>query len=274
MPLPYTSFPPLRPFVLAMLNKLFDLSGRVALITGGSKGIGKAIARAFAEAGADVAISARHADELVKATSEIKQGLSRRVEHCVADMTDRKSVAALVLWARNTMGKVDILVNNAGSNKPQTLVDTTDDSWDQIIELNLTSCMELARAFAPGMVERRWGRIIHLSSVMALASNPGRGVYSATKAALVGMARAHALELGPHGVTVNCIAPGPVATDLPMTILNDDQKKKFAELTAVKRWGQTSDMVGPALLLASDAGAFMTGTVIVADGGMLCRTFD
>jgi len=257
-----------------MFHQLFNLTGRVALITGGSKGIGKAIARALAEAGAHVAISARHEDELQEAAVEIGAGLGVRVETLVADMYQRDDVDRLASWALSTFGRVDILFNNAGSNRPQPLVETTDDSWDRIFELNVTSCMRLARALAPQMIERRWGRIIHLSSVMALASNPGRGCYSATKAALIGMARAHALELGPYGVTVNCIAPGPVATDLPMSVLNDEQKQKFAELTAVKRWGQTSDMVGPALLLASDAGAFMTGTVIVADGGMLCRTFD
>lgn len=257
-----------------MFHQLFNLTGRVALITGGSKGIGKAIARALAEAGAHVAISARHEDELREAAIEIGAGLGVRVETLVADMYRRDDVDRLASWALSTFGRVDILFNNAGSNRPQLLVDTTDDSWDRIFELNVTSCMRLARALAPQMIERRWGRIIHLSSVMALASNPGRGCYSATKAALIGMARAHALELGPYGVTVNCIAPGPVATDLPMSVLNDEQKHKFAELTAVKRWGQTIDMVGPALLLASDAGAFMTGTVIVADGGMLCRTFD
>ena len=257
-----------------MLNRLFDLSGRTALITGGSKGIGKAIARGYAEAGANIAISSRHEDELKKAVAEIKDGLNVRVEYCVADMNDRKQSDELAAWALKSFGRVDILVNNAGSNKPQALVDQKDEAWDNIIELNLTSCMRLARSLAPQMVERKWGRIIHLSSVMALASNPARGCYSATKAALIGMARAHALELGPHGVTVNCIAPGPVATDLPMSILNDEQKKRFEHLTAVKRWGQTIDMVGPALLLGSDAGAFITGNVIVADGGMLCRTFD
>jgi 3-oxoacyl-[acyl-carrier protein] reductase len=257
-----------------MLNKLFDLSGRVALVTGGSKGIGKAVARAYAEAGADVAISARHEDELKKAAAEIKDGLNVRVEYFVADMLQRDQVQQLATSVTAKLGKVDILVNNAGSNKPQQLVDITEEGWDEILELNLTSCMLLARALAPGMIQRKWGRIIHLSSVMALASNPGRGLYSATKAGLIGMARAHALELGPAGVTVNCIAPGPVMTDLPMNLLNDTQKKKFAELTAVKRWGQPIDMVGPALLLATDAGAFITGNVIVADGGMLCRTFE
>ncbi len=124
------------------------------------------------------------------------------------------------------------------------------------------------------MIERRWGRIIHLSSVMALASNPGRGLYSGTKAALIAMARAHALELGPFGITVNCLAPGPIATDLPMNLLSAEQKQRFSDRTAVKRWGQPIDMVGPTLMLASDAGAYITGNVILADGGMLCRTFD
>jgi NAD(P)-dependent dehydrogenase (short-subunit alcohol dehydrogenase family) len=253
---------------------LFNLSGRTALVTGGSKGIGKAIARGFAEAGADVVICSRHADELEKAASEIRQGLKVRVDCHVADMHDRRQVDDLAVRALKSSGRIDILVNNAGSNRPQPLVETRDQDWDEILELNLTSCMRLARALVPGMIERKWGRIIHLSSVMALASNPGRGCYSATKAALLGMARAHALELGPHGITVNSIAPGPIATDLPMSVLNDQQKQKFQELTAVKRWGQVVDLVGPALLLASDAGAFITGNVILVDGGMLCRTFD
>lgn len=255
------------------LNQLFNLSGRTALVTGGSKGIGKAMARAFAEAGAHIAISARHEDELKKAAAEIGQDLKIRVEYFVADMTQRDEVKKLAQEVLAKMGRVDVLVNNAGSNKPQNLVDTTAEVWEEILTLNLTSCNLLSQLLAPQMVQRKWGRIIHLSSVMALASNPGRGLYSATKAALIGMARAHALELGPHGVTVNCIAPGPVATDLPMSLLSDEQKKSFAERTAVKRWGETIDMVGPALLLATDAGAFITGNVIVADGGLLCRTF-
>jgi 3-oxoacyl-[acyl-carrier protein] reductase len=257
-----------------MLSKLFNLSGRTALVTGGSKGIGKAISRAYAEAGANIAISARHDEELKKAAAEIAEGLKVRVETFVSDLADREQATALGEQVLKKMGRVDILVNNAGSNQPQNLVNITEESWDRILQLNLTSCMLVARSLAPQMIERKWGRIIHLSSVMALASNPGRGLYSATKAALIGMTRAHALELGPMGVTVNCIAPGPVATDLPMSILTPEQKQKFAELTAVKRWGQPIDMVGPALLLGSDAGAFITGNVIVADGGMLCRTFD
>lgn len=257
-----------------MINKLFDLSGRVALVTGGSKGIGKAIARGFAESGADVAICARHEPELRNTAVEIADRLDTRIEPFVADLLDRSQAIDLAKQVVDRMGKVDILVNNAGSNEPQPLTETTDESWDRILELNFTSCMQLARALAPQMIERRWGRIIHMSSVMALASKEGRGLYSGTKAALLSMAQAHALELGPHGITVNCIAPGPIMTDLPMSLLSDEQKKTFAERTAVKRWGQPIDMVGPALLLASEAGAFISGTYILADGGMLGRTFD
>lgn len=257
-----------------MYPDLFSLKGRCALVTGGSKGIGKAIARIFAEAGADVAICARHEDEVQRAVAEIQSGLDVNVAGRVTDLAEPHEVKELADWAHRTLGKVDIVVNNAGGNKPQNLVDTTDEVWEYILELNFTACMRLAKYLVPEMIERKWGRVIHISSVMAFASVPGRGLYSATKAALIGMSRAHALELGPHGITVNCLAPGPVATDLPMSLLSDEQKKAFAERTCIKRWAEPVDMAGPALLLASEAGAYITGNVILADGGMLCRTFD
>ncbi len=257
-----------------MIQDAFRLDGRVALVTGGSKGIGKAIARAYVEAGADVAISARHGNELQDAAEEIRGGVDRHVAPFVADMTDRSQVSRLAADVVAKFGKVDVLVNNAGSNQPQALVDTTDEVWDRIVELNLTSCMILSRALAPQMIERKWGRIIYMSSIMAVASNLARGVYSATKAGLCGMTRSQALELGPHGITVNCIGPGPIMTDLPMSLLSDEQKEIFAQRTALKRWGEPAEMAGPALLLASDAGAYISGTMILADGGLLCRTFD
>jgi len=257
-----------------MLKELFNLSGRAALVTGGSKGIGKAVARGLAEAGANVAIAARHEDELKKAQAEISDNLGVKVAYYVADMNDRAAVKKLAADVLKAFGRCDVLFNNAGSNNPQALIETTDEVWDNIIELNLTSCMLLSREIAPSMIRNKWGRIIYTSSIMGLASNPARGCYSATKAALIGMARAQALELGPHGITVNCLAPGPIATDLPMTLLSPEQKKVFAERTALKRWGQTIDMVGPVLMLATDAGAYVTGNVIVGDGGILCRTFD
>ncbi len=257
-----------------MISQLFDLSGRVALVTGGSKGIGKAVARGLAEAGAKVAISARTEADLKQAAAEIGAGLDAEVATFVVDMNDRAQVKQLAADVLKRFGRCDVLFNNAGSNRPQPLVDTTEEAWDYIVELNLTSCMLLSRELAPAMIANKWGRIVYTSSIMGLASNPGRGCYSATKAALLGLARAQALELGPHGITVNCLAPGPVATDLPMSLLSPEQKKIFAERTAVKRWGQPIDMVGPVLMLSSEAGAFITGNVILADGGILCRTFD
>jgi NAD(P)-dependent dehydrogenase (short-subunit alcohol dehydrogenase family) len=257
-----------------MIHTLFQLQGRVALVTGGSKGIGLAIARGLAECGADVVICSRHQEQLERAAAEIREGLATRVEPVVADMSDRRQVEKLAAQSLARMGRIDILVNNAGTNQPQTLRETTDEVWDRLLELNLTSCMRLTRALVPQMVERKWGRVIYISSIMGLASSPGRGCYSATKAALLRLAQAHALELGPYGITVNCIAPGPVMTDLPMSLLSDEQKERFARRTALGRWGEPREMVGPAILLATEAGAYITGSYILADGGVLCRTFD
>jgi NAD(P)-dependent dehydrogenase (short-subunit alcohol dehydrogenase family) len=255
------------------MNPLFDLTNRVSLVTGGSKGLGKAMALALADAGADVILSSRHENELVDAANEIRKGTGRRAEIFVADMIQPADVARLARFAEDKFGRVDILINNAGSNTPQPLDATTDEAWDAIVELNLSSCMRLSRALVGGMKERRWGRLLFTSSIMALASNPGRGAYSATKAALVGMVRAYALELGPYNITVNCIAPGPFLTDLPMSLLSDEQKKAFAARAALGRWGEPHELAGPALMFCSEAGSYITGATLVVDGGTLCRTF-
>ncbi len=255
------------------LIKLFDLTGRVALVTGGSKGLGLAMARVYAEAGADVFITSRHEDELKAAVAQIKDGNSGRVEYAVIDMTDRAAVDKLGKSVEAKLGRIDILVNNAGSNLPQQIDQIKDADWDRLVELNLSSCMALARAVTPGMRQRKWGRIIHISSIMGLASKEGRNAYSATKAALVGMAKATAQDVGADGITVNCIAPGPFLTDLPGKMLSDAEKKVFADRTALGRWGQPRELAGTALLLGSDAGSYITGTVLVVDGGTLCKTF-
>ena len=255
------------------MTALFNLQGRVALVTGGSKGLGKAMARGFAEAGADVYISSRHADELQAAAAEIAAGTTARVAWTVADMSRRSECFRLAEAAMEEFGRVDVLVNNAGSNVPQVVDQITDDVWDRILELNLSSCMALTRALVPQMKERRWGRVIHISSIMGLASKSGRNIYSATKSALLGLARASALDLGRYGVTVNCIAPGPFLTDLPGSVLTAAEKQSFADRTALGRWGDPRELAGPALLLASDAGSYITGTVLVVDGGTLAGTF-
>ncbi len=256
-----------------MKDTLFDLSGRVALVTGGSKGLGKAMARGFAEAGADVVICSRREEELQSALDEIIDGTGVRGAYFRADLSRRDSVQPLADSAVAEMGKVDILVNNAGSNVPEELDEITDENWDRHLELNLSSCMALGRALVPQMKQRAWGRIIYISSIMALGSKAGRSVYSGTKAALVGMARAQALELGTHGITVNCLAPGPFLTDLPAGVLSEQEQAVFAERTAVKRWGDPRELAGPALLLASEAGSYITGETLVVDGGTMCSIF-
>jgi len=255
-----------------MASPLFDLTGKTALITGGSRGLGRAMARGFAEAGADVMITSRHEEELKVAQETVAKGLSRKVEMRVCDMTDAQQVDDLAKAAVARLGKVDILVNNAGTNIPQPIDQVTDAAWDTTMMLNLTSIMRLTRALVPAMKERKWGRIIHISSVLGLGGKEGRNSYCATKAALTGLARASALDLGPFNVTVNCIAPGPFLTDLPGKLLSDEQKKHFASRTAFGRWGRPEEIVGPALMLASDAGSYVTGSTLLVDGGNMART--
>jgi len=251
---------------------LFDLSGRVALVTGGSKGLGKAMARGFAQAGADIVISSRHTDELEKALPEILEGTGRRGLIVTVDLSQRSEAERLAKTALEQMGRVDILVNNAGTNVPSPIDQVKDEDWDRVIELNLSACMVLTRALVPQMKERRWGRVIHISSVLGLGSKTGRNVYSATKRAVIGLAQASALDLGPFGITVNCIAPGPFLTDLPMNLLSDAEKQSFSNRTALGRWGKPEEMAGPALMLASEAGSYITGEVLVVDGGVMAHT--
>ncbi len=255
------------------MHGLFDLRGKVALVTGGSKGLGKAMALGLAEAGARLFLCSRHADELAAAGQEIVAATGVEVAWDTADMSRRDECDRLAQAALARFGQIDILINNAGSNVPQSIDSITDEAWDRIVELNLSSCMALTRAVVPGMKSRGWGRVIHISSIMGLASKAGRNSYSATKSALLGLARASALDLGRHGITVNCIAPGPFLTDLPASVLSPAEQQAFADRTAVGRWGNPRELAGPALLLASDAGSYITGTVLVVDGGTLAGTF-
>ena len=250
-----------------MTGNAYDLTGRAALVTGGSKGIGKAIAGALAAAGAEVMISARHEDELAGAEEELSAGAPGRICYRVADMTSRDAVEALARAATERLGKVDILVNNAGSNQPEPVTEITDEAWDRIVELNLTSCVLLTRALATGMKERGWGRVIYMASIMAVVAAAGRSAYCGTKGALVSLAHAQAIELGPHGITVNCISPGPILTDLPRTMFSPEQQAAFAGATALGRWGETDEIAAPALMLASNAGSYITGANLVVDGG-------
>jgi NAD(P)-dependent dehydrogenase (short-subunit alcohol dehydrogenase family) len=254
-----------------MPPSLFDLTGRAVLVTGGNKGLGKAMARGLAEAGADVVIASRHESELKTALDEILAGTGRKGAYVVADVSDRADVEKLARDAVRHLGRIDILVNNAGMNAPQPIDGITDDTWDRVVQVNLTSAMALTRALVPGMKERKWGRVVHISSIMSLVSKEKRNVYSATKAALNGLTKASALDLGAFNVTVNCIAPGPFLTDMPMSVLSDSEKKAFADRTALGRWAQPRELVGPVLLLCSEAGSYVTGQVLIVDGGYTAR---
>jgi NAD(P)-dependent dehydrogenase (short-subunit alcohol dehydrogenase family) len=250
---------------------LFSVKGKTALVTGGSKGLGKAMARGLVEAGADVVISSRHENELKPALDEILRGTDRKGRYIVADMSKRAEVARLARTTLDLMGRVDILVNNAGTNIPQAIDQIKDEDWDAVMETNLNSIMVLTRALVPQMKSRGWGRIIHISSVMGFISKEGRNAYSATKSALLGLARANALDLGRFGITVNCLAPGPFLTDLPARLLSAEEKQQFSHITALGRWAEPKELVGPLLLLASEAGGYITGETLVVDGGWLAR---
>jgi len=252
-------------------NTPFDLRGRAALITGGTRGLGKAMARIFAQAGAAVAICGRNESQAKSSAAEIASETGVRVEPLVADVGKRTETERLAREAVARLDKIDILICNAGWNIPKPADAIRDEDWDVLFELNVTSAMVLTRALAQGMKDRRWGRIIYTSSIMAFASTPDRVAYSATKSALNGMVKANALYLGPYGITVNCLAPGPFATDMPMSLLSKEQQDTFAKRTAVGRWGMPSELAPAALLLASDAGSYITGTILVVDGGATAR---
>lgn len=230
-----------------------------------------AMARGFAECGAKVMICSRNEAELRAAVREISDGLDVEVRYVVTDMSKRDEVDALAAAALEAFGTVDILVNNAGVNTPQPIDEITDDAWDRVLEINLTSIMRLTRALVPAMKAQRWGRVIHISSVLGVGSKPARNAYSASKAALMGLAKASALDLGPFGITVNCIGPGPFLTDMPMSLLSEAEKEEFSNVTALKRWGQPRELAGPALLLASEAGSYITGEMLLVDGGAFAR---
>jgi NAD(P)-dependent dehydrogenase (short-subunit alcohol dehydrogenase family) len=253
------------------LNTPFDLTGRTALVTGGSRGLGREMARILAQAGAEVAICSRTRSEIEATARELASQTGVRVEPLVADVGRRPEAERLAADATACLGKVDILISNAGWNVPQAADKIRDEDWDTLLELNISSSMVLTRALAPSMMTRRWGRIVYISSIMALASTADRVAYSTTKAALHGMVKANALHLGPHGITVNCLAPGPFATEMPMAILSKAQQEQFAARTGLGRWGNPAELAPAALLLASNAGSYITGSVMLVDGGTMAR---
>jgi NAD(P)-dependent dehydrogenase (short-subunit alcohol dehydrogenase family) len=255
-----------------MPTDCFDLKGRTALVTGGSKGLGHALARALACAGADVVIAARHPDELKTALVAILEDTPARGAWVAADLADRGDVERLAAAALEPFGKIDILVNNAGINIIAAIDRVADADWDRVLALNLTAPMVLSRALVGPMKQRGWGRIIHISSVFGAVSRAERNAYSASKAGLLGLTRAMALELAPHGVTVNAILPGIFETPLTAQLHSDPARRQwFTDRVPMGRWGRPEELGGPLQLLASDAGAYITGSCLAVDGGWLAQ---
>lgn len=254
-----------------MLNKIFDLTGKVALVTGGSKGLGCAMARGLALAGADIVINSRNGDELESAMAEILQGTDRNGCSLVADLFKREDTVNLARQAIEAMGRVDIIINNAGTNVPASVDEIKDDDWDRLVELNLSAPVVLVRELAAQMKERKWGRIINISSIFGLCTKEARGAYSATKAGLMGITRTMAQDLGPWNITANVIAPGPFSTPLTDRLVQGELRNYFDRMVVLDRWGKPQDLMGPALLLASDAGSYITGATLVVDGGWMTR---
>ncbi|GII75109.1 2-deoxy-D-gluconate 3-dehydrogenase [Sphaerisporangium rufum] len=246
----------------------FDLSGRNAFVTGASRGIGRAIALAYAEAGADVALVARSADTLAEVAAEV-EARGRRAVVIPCDLTDRDACEAAVRRAAEELGHLNVVVNNAGgSNFMVPFKDLRLSGWDKIMKLNLDSAMAVCHAAAPYLLERGSGSVINVASVAALGA-PFMAPYSAAKAALVGLTKTLALEWATQGVRVNALCPGWVATDLNRFLWEDENLSR-STLSGVpmSRWGTAEEIAAPALFLAADASAYMTGQVLFIDGGI------
>ena len=242
---------------------MFDLSGKAALVTGASGGIGGAIARALHAQGAVVTLSGTRADAL----EQLKGTLGERTHVIAARMDDAADIERLAKEAEAAMGKIDILVNNAGITRDNISMRMKDEEWEKVLEVNLTGTFRLTRAAMRGMMKRRAGRVINITSIVGVTGNPGQANYAAAKAGLIGMSKSLAQELASRGITVNCVAPGFIAT--PMTdVLTDDQKKAILGRVPASRLGTPKEIAAAVIFLASNEAAYVTGQTLHINGGM------
>jgi 3-oxoacyl-[acyl-carrier protein] reductase len=241
-----------------------DLSGKVAFVTGSTRGIGLAIARALHAAGARVAVVGRALERAQAVAAELGEG----VAGVGCDVTSAAEVQAAVAAAEQALGPIDILVNNAGLTRDNILLRLTDEDWDVVLDANLKGAFHTTRAVIKGMMKRRAGRIVNISSVVGLTGNKGQANYAASKAGLIGFTKSVAREYASRGVLANCVAPGFIATDMTAA-LPDDARATLLQDIALGRLGQPDDVAGAVLFLASDLAGYVTGQVLVVDGGMV-----
>ncbi len=242
---------------------MFDLTGKAALVTGASGGIGADIARALHGAGATVGLSGTRVDPLEALAGE----LGERAHVLPCNLGDAEAVEALPKSAVAAMGSVDVLVNNAGITRDNLFMRMSDEEWAQVIEVNLTSTMRLCRGVLRGMMKARWGRIVNISSVVGATGNPGQGNYAASKAGMVGMSKSLAYEVASRGITVNCIAPGFIETAMTDKLTEDQKGKILAQIPA-GRMGTPGEIAAAALYLASPEAGYVTGATLHVNGGM------
>lgn len=242
---------------------MFDLTGRVALVTGASGGIGGAIARALHGQGATVVLSGTRADAL----DALKTELGHRAHVAICNLGDAASIEALPKAAEQAAGPIDILVNNAGVTRDNLFLRMKDEEWDEVIAVDLTAAFKLSRAVLRNMMKKRWGRIIAITSVVGTTGNPGQGNYAAAKAGLVGMTKSLAAEVASRNITVNCVAPGFIATAMT-DVLADAQKTQLLGRIPVGRMGEPRDIAGAVVYLASDEASYVSGQTLHVNGGM------
>lgn len=242
---------------------MFDLTGRKALVTGATGGLGGAIARALHAQGAHVALSGTRRGVLEELAAE----LGERAAIVEANLSDKDSVEALVPAAEAALGGLDILVNNAGITRDNLFMRMKDDEWDAVIAVNLTAAFRLSRAAVKGMMKRRHGRIVNIGSVVGATGNPGQGNYAAAKAGLVGMTKALAAEVATRGITVNCIAPGFIASAMT-DVLSDKQREGILSRVPMGKLGAGEDIGAAAVYLASNESGYLTGQTLHVNGGM------